>query len=332
MRALKNAFYVLLDNLDYYAVLILLFIAVFAIIFMLVSALAGPRDETGARLSKLLGKEKPKKKTAEEKPHFLNQEETGLAGKISRPLHRVSALDDRKEKNKLHLRLVRAGYRSEKAVYNFLAAKIILPIAFIAFYLVTRIYYNFASEMILAIVLLVLLGFFTPTAWVWLMTKARQERLFKGLPDALDLMVVCVESGLGLDMTFKRVGDEMQSLCKELADEFTLTNLEIRAGCPRDDAFRNMYNRTGVPEINNLMTVLIQTSRFGTSLATALRVHADSMRVKRRQIAEETAAKATVKLIFPLVLCIFPAIFIVLIGPGAIKIVKHLFPVLSGGG
>ena len=162
------------------------------------------------------------------------------------------------------------------------------------------------------------------------MGKSRQERIFKGLPDALDLMVVCVEAGLGLDMTFKRVGEEMLPLCKDLSDEFTLTNLEIRAGKSRDEAFKNMSLRANTPEVHNLMTVLTQTSRFGTSLATSLRVHADAMRIKRRQFAEETAAKSTVKLVFPLVLFIFPAIFVVVIGPGAIQIMKYLLPALGG--
>jgi tight adherence protein C len=133
-------------------------------------------------------------------------------------------------------------------------------------------------------------------------------------------------------MTFKRVGDEIRPLSKDLSDEFALTTLEIRAGKSRDEAFRNMALRCNVPEVGNLMTVLSQTSRFGTSLATALRVHADAMRVKRRQIAEEKAAKSTVKIVFPLVLFIFPAIFVILIGPGAIRIIKVLFPILSGQG
>jgi tight adherence protein C len=143
-------------------------------------------------------------------------------------------------------------------------------------------------------------------------------------------MVVCVESGLGLDMTFKRVGDEMLPLCKDLSEEFTLTTLEIRAGISRADAFKNMNVRTGVSQIHSLTTLLAQTSRFGTSLATALRVHADSMRIKRRQIAEATAAKSAVKMVFPLVLFIFPAIFVVLVGPGIIKIIKNLLPALGG--
>jgi len=148
------------------------------------------------------------------------------------------------------------------------------------------------------------------------------------LPDALDLMVVCVEAGLGLDMTFKRVGDEIQSLSQDLSDEFYLTVREIRAGRNREECFRNMAVRTGVAEVGNLMTVLNQTNRFGTSLAKALRVHADSLRVKRRQIAEERAAKASVKLVFPLVVFVFPAMFIVLAGPAVIRIFKVLLPAL----
>jgi tight adherence protein C len=232
----------------------------------------------------------------------------------------------------MQLTLVRAGYRSDQAIYNYLAAKILCPIIYFLFFMFTRMVYNFQTQVILSIILLIILGFFTPNLWVFLMMKTRQEKIVKGLPDALDLMVVCVESGLGIDMTFKRVGDEMLPLCKELSDEFTLTTLEVRAGVSRDVAFKNMNMRIGVPQINSLTTVLSQTSKFGTNLAKALRVHADSMRIKRRQIAEATAAKSAVKMVFPLVLFIFPAIFVVLVGPGALKIIKYLIPALRGGG
>jgi tight adherence protein C len=153
----------------------------------------------------------------------------------------------------------------------------------------------------------------------------------KSLADALDLMVVCVEAGLGLDMTFKRVGDELRSLNQDLSDEFYLTNLEVRAGKSRAESFKNMAERTGMPDIHNLMNILSQTSRLGTSVANALRIHADAMRIKRRQIAEEAAAKSGVKLIFPLIIFIFPAILIVLAGPAAIRIITQLFPELGGG-
>jgi tight adherence protein C len=331
MATIKNIFYLFIDNFNYYGTLLLTFIAVLTIVFVVMRILTRPGQTTEARLEKLTGKSKQTKASDSEKLNFVDQGKSSFASQVSKPLHKISSLDDRTARKKIRIKLVQAGYRSNQAVYNFLALKIILPVSFICFYLLTRIYYNFASEAILAIILLILLGYFTPTLWVFLMTKARQERIFKGLPDALDLMVVCVESGLGLDMTLKRVGEEIRPICKDLADEFDLANMEIKAGISRNDAFRNMITRTGSPEINSLMTVLIQTSKFGTSLATALRVHADSMRIKRRQVAEETAAKAAVKLIFPLVLFIFPAILVVLIGPGAIKIVKYLIPVLRGG-
>jgi tight adherence protein C len=329
MHALKSFYYLLIDNFDYFGVLIFAFIAVVAIVFAIVTLFSKRQTEAEGRLSKLV--DKPgKEQDGINKPKFLDRESDSLAAKVSRPLQKMSALEERTSKNRLRLKLIQAGYRSDSAIYNFLAMKILMMIILVGIYMVSMAFYTFAPEMILFALFLAILGYFTPNLRVWLMTLARQERIFKGLPDALDLMVVCVEAGLGLDMTFKRVGEEVRPLCKDLSDEFILTNLEVRAGTQRDEAFKNMSLRTGVAEVNNLMTVLSQTSRFGTSLATALRIHADAMRVKRRQIAEETAAKATVKLIFPLVLFIFPAIFVVLIGPGAIKIVKVLFPALGG--
>lgn len=329
MQAFKNSLFVLFGNLDYFGIFVLLFIAVGALAFAVIMLIAKRSDQTQARLAKLVGMRDETDMAA--KPKLLEREQGGFAAWISRPMHRMVALDDRSLRNRLRLRLVRAGYRSDLAVFNFLAVKILLPVLLVGLYLVSGMFYRFTPGMILVFILIAALGYFLPNLWIWLLYKSRQERIFKGLPDALDLMVVCVESGLGLDMTFKRVGEEIQSICKDLSDEFNLTNLEVRAGSARDEAFKNMALRTNVPEVHNLMTVLTQTSRFGTSLATALRVHADAMRIKRRQMAEETAAKSTVKLVFPLVLFIFPAIFVVLIGPGAIRIVKTLFPVLSGG-
>lgn len=329
MQALKNAFYIFVDNIDYFGILVLIFVAVVGLFFAVIMVLAARRrTEEETRLSKLVGSQGQDKPI--ERPHFLGQKQEGLASRISKPLHKLSSLDERSARNKLKLKLVQAGYRSDYAIHNYLAWKVVLPLFFIGIYMFSRMFYTLSADILLYVVILAVSGYFIPNIWVFLMALARKELIFKGLPDALDLMVVCVESGLGLDMTFKRVGEEIRPICKELSEEFILTNLEVRAGSSREEAFRNMTLRTGVPEVSNLMTVLSQTSRFGTSLAKALRVHADAMRVKRRQIAEETAAKATVKLIFPLVLFIFPAIFVVLIGPGAIKIVQVLFPALGG--
>lgn len=329
MQVIKNIYYQLLENADFYGIHLLMFLAMFTLVLAIFFIISGRQGSTHERLGKLVGKEAPK--SGEPTPRLLGQKKDTFATKISRPLHRISSIDKRSVRQQLVLRLARAGYHSDQAIYNYLAAKIICPLLYVCIFIFTQMIYKFQTQVILSIIMLLVLGFFTPTLWVFLMTKTRQEKIFKGLPDALDLMVVCVESGLGIDMTFKRVGEEMRPLCKDLSDEFTLTNLEIRAGISRDEAFKNMNVRIGLSEINSLMSVLTQTSRFGTSLAKSLRVHADSMRIKRRQAAEEMAAKSSVKLVFPLVLFIFPAIFVVLIGPGALKIIKYLLPTLGGG-
>lgn len=331
MQVIKDLYYKFLENADYYGMFILMFLAVFMIVLAIALMIRGKRSGTKERLGKLVGN-KETSKSAGQPSRLLGHDDDTLAARLSKPLHKISSIEKRSVRQKMQLTLVRAGFRSDQAIYNYLTAKIVCPLIYVAIFMFSRMIYNFKTEAVLSVIALLVLGYFTPNLWVFLMTKTRQEKIVKGLPDALDLMVVCVESGLGLDMTFKRVGDEMLPLCKELSDEFTLTTLEIRAGITRADAFKNMNTRTGVSQINSLTTLLSQTSRFGTSLATALRVHADSMRIKRRQIAEATAAKSAVKMVFPLVLFIFPAIFVVLIGPGAIQIVKYLVPALRGGG
>ena len=331
MQAIINNFYVLLESADYYGILLLLFLAIFIMILAIAFIIRGRQSNTKGRLRKLVGKDGASK-SGESPTRFLDQRQDTLASRISKPLHKISSIEKRTVRLKMQLKLVRAGYRSDQAIYNYLAAKILCPLIYFSIFMVTNMVYNFQTKVILYIVILIILGFFTPNLWVFLMTKTRQEKIVKGLPDALDLMVVCVESGLGLDMTIKRVGDEMLPICKDLSEEFTLSTLEVRAGISREDALKNMNIRIGIPEMNSLTTVLSQTSRFGTSLAKALRIHSDSMRTKRRQMAEGMAAKATVKMVFPLVLFIFPAIFVVLVGPGALTIIKHLLPAFGGSG
>ncbi len=331
MQTIINMFYVLLESAEYYSILLLLFLAIFIMILAIAFIIRGRQSNTKGRLRKLVGKDGASK-SGDSPTRFLGQRQDTLASRISKPLHKLSSIEKRTVRLKMQLKLVRAGYRSDQAIHNYLAAKILCPLIYVSIFMFTNMVYNFQVKAILYIVLLIILGFFTPSLWVFLMTKTRQEKIVKGLPDALDLMVVCVESGLGLDMTIKRVGDEMLPICKDLSEEFTLSTLEVRAGISREDALKNMNIRIGVSEMNSLTTVLSQTSRFGTSLAKALRIHSDSMRTKRRQMAEGMAAKATVKMVFPLVLFIFPAIFVVLVGPGALTIIKHLLPAFGGSG
>jgi tight adherence protein C len=173
-------------------------------------------------------------------------------------------------------------------------------------------------------------GYLLPSMGLGKLERRRQHRIRLGLPDALDLLVVSVEAGLGLDQAIQRVGEEIAFAHRELSDELRLVNLELRAGKGRTDALRALAERTGVDDLSSLVAMLVQTDRFGTSVAQSLRVHADTMRTKRRQRAEEAAAKTGVKMVFPLVFCIFPAIWVVTIGPAAIKFVQVLIPIAEG--
>jgi tight adherence protein C len=170
-------------------------------------------------------------------------------------------------------------------------------------------------------------GFFLPRFMLKRMIKARQQRIKLGLPDALDLTVICVEAGLALDQALMRVGTDLHHAHPELSDEFHLVNLEMRAGKPRAEALRNLVERTGVDDLRSLVGTLIQTDRFGTSIAQALRVHSDSLRTERRQRAEEQAAKTTIKMVIPLVLFVLPSIIFVTLGPAIIELIRTLAPV-----
>ena len=173
-------------------------------------------------------------------------------------------------------------------------------------------------------VFIALLGFYLPDLWLIVKSDIRKEKLFEGLPDALDLLVVCVEAGMGLDGAIHRVAEETKLTNQTLSDELKLLNLELRAGKSRQDALRNLAMRTNINAMNSLVTLLIQTDKFGTSVAKALQVFADSFRTERYQKAEELAAKMPVKLIFPLVLFIFPSLFVVILGPAAIRIYQNI--------
>ncbi len=233
-----------------------------------------------------------------------------------------------------HLRktFLKAGYRKESAPVVFFGMKGLLAILLaLIFFLIKTFFLKTMTSLNLTLFSLIfaLVGFYLPNLWLQMRIARRKEQIVKGFPDALDLMVVCVEAGTGLDAAINRVGEEMKLSNKVLSEEFKLLSLELRAGKPRKDALRNLAVRTDIEDVNSLMTLLIQTEKFGTSIGQALRVYSDSMRTKRFQKAEEIAAKLPVKLIFPLVLFIFPALFVVLVGPAAIKIFQILLPALG---
>lgn len=329
MDIILRNYYKLIDNIDVAMILALIFITTAAIVLG-VAFLFTRRGQIQKRLARLLpDQSQPAQPANSNGEGFLREEQKGPLAKLTQPLHDVVAPKEGGTRKKIRLKLIRAGFRSDLSFYNFVAAKIILVLTLPSIYVAIRFFYKLTPDAILTCVILAALGFFIPDFIVWANTQARQDRITKSLPDALDLMVVCVESGYGLDMTFKRVGEEMRAISPDVSDEFSLTNMEIRAGRTRDESFKEMAIRTGVPEVHSLMTMLAQTSRFGTSLAKALRIHADAMRIKRRQLAEEQAAKSAVKLVFPLILFIFPALLIVLAGPAFIRIYQALLPALD---
>jgi tight adherence protein C len=236
------------------------------------------------------------------------------------------ALTHRKKK------LIVAGYRKFNAPIVFYGIKILLAVVLPSAVFIALMFLGIPVRkiaMLMLLLTLALVGFYGPDLWVRLVIARRQEKITDGFPDALDMMVVCVEAGMGLDQAIKRVADEMKLNYRIISEEFGQMNMELRAGRSRQDAMRNLASRTDVEDVKSLVTLLIQTDKFGTSIAQALRVHSDSMRTKRRQRAEERAMKLPVKLLFPLLLFIFPALFVAVIGPGAIQIYRVL---LKGGG
>ncbi len=234
----------------------------------------------------------------------------------------------------LRTSLIIAGYRSAKAPIAFLGARIFFGIVLGLGFLFLGSDSVQAKDPLVFLAYLIgamFFGYYLPTIWLNMMVSGRQQRITNGFPDALDLMVVCVEAGLGLDQALARVGLEVKNGHPDLGEEFGLLNLELRAGLSREQGLRNLVSRTDLDDIRSLVALLIQTDRFGTSIGQALRVHSDSMRLKRRMIAEGKAAQLPVKLMIPLILFIFPALMVVIIGPGAISLMRNLLPSMGGG-
>lgn len=230
------------------------------------------------------------------------------------PIRRAIGLSDDAD---VKARMAILGYRNESVVDMFYAAKLLGPV-------VAGVICGFFihGDVIVWFLVLAALGFFAPDFWLTSAITKRRERIRLSLPDALDLLVICMEAGLGMDQALIRVGEEMRITHSELSEEFLLINLEQRAGKPRVEAWRNMADRTALETVKSFVNMLVQTEKFGTPLSKSLGQFADSLRVQRRQKAEEMAAKTTIKLVFPLVLFIFPSMFIVLLGPAMISIMK----------
>ncbi|MDW8244661.1 MAG: type II secretion system F family protein [Thermogemmata sp.] len=306
---------------------ILVFAAIAAGVFWILSAISQRNSLAEERLKRL--SRSPSLVELELEAHKSKEHLAGLKDMIGQ-LGEVMDSGNEPERNSLRVKLANAGFRSERAVAVYQGIRLICLLAFLFpalfFFLLKE---GFTLRSIQWVVILGGIGFYLPQIVLWYLRTSRQKEIFLTLPDALDLLVVCVESGLGLDAAMRKVTHEMKNHAKVLCEEFELANMQLQMGRPRREVLHDLGVRTGVDDVRALAAILIQADRFGSSIAHALRVQSDSMRTRRRQLAEEKAAKTAVQLIFPLVLFIFPAIFVVLVGPAAIQIQKGL---LNKGG
>ena len=288
---------------------IVAFFTIAVVVFAFGAATVTPSSVLGSRLREI-GWQRTKPET---RPAIRERMQQAL-DPLSRALPLSSA-----DVSQTRLWLIQAGYRSPQHVTIYRGLRVLCAaIAFVSVFFFT----GFDSPLLL--VGLTALGFFLPRFMLKKKLAERQRRIRLGLPDGLDLTVICVEAGLSLDQAMMRVGNDLSYAHPELSAEFHLFDLETRAGKPRVEALRNLADRTGVDDIRSLVGTLIQTDRFGTSVAQALRVHSDELRMKRRQRAEEMAAKTTVKMVPVLVFFVFPALMVVILGPAVIAIMRQL--------
>jgi tight adherence protein C len=305
------------------------FLAIALGVWGLLTALAQRRTNQAERIERLLRGAAARA----DLPSPLMRKQDHLRNLVERAAPALAKPLQGKEEeiSQLRMKLLHAGYRGEQAVQVYLSLKFVLllvalavvvPLAYARHGLTMRAMWEVGGAAGIA--------FYAPAIVLKFLTKKRQEGIFLGLPDALDLMVVCVEAGLGLDSAMRRVASELATSCPCLCEEFAIANFQLQMGRPRREVLHDLGRRTGVSDVRSLAAILIQAERFGSSIATALRVQSDSMRIRRRQLAEERAAKTAVQLIFPLVLFIFPGIFVVLVGPAAITMVREMFPAMQG--
>jgi tight adherence protein C len=251
--------------------------------------------------------------------------------RVASPLAKLSAPEGDWETSPLRRRFIHAGIRHPDARLVYFAAKTVLPLGFAAaMFFATRAMGSPATTtLLLMLVLAALAGMYLPNLVLHVLVTRRQRELFENFPDAADLMLICVEAGLGLDASLTRVAEEIRRKSLAVAEELHLTNLEIRAGSSRTKALHNLALRTGVEETSTFAAMLTQADRFGTSIGESLRVFSDDLRTKRQMRAEERAAKVPTKMLFPLVLCIFPSIIMVILGPAIIQMVRTLAPMMG---
>jgi tight adherence protein C len=306
-------------------ILILVFVATFGVAIWLLDRASG--NLANQRLKRVLGGvDGPASREPEQ---WLNR-----VARATKPLAKLSVPDAGYESSSLRRRFLNAGIRNAVAPVAFFGVKttLALGLPMLAFIALTLSGSQLRGvELLLMLLVASGIGYYLPN---YVLAKAiahRQREIFENFPDALDLMTVCMEAGLGTEAAMNKVAEDMVHKSPTLSDELRLVNLELRAGSPRDRALRNLAMRTGVEEVEGFVTMIIQADRFGTSIAQSLRVHSETVRTLRRQKAEETASKIPLKLLFPLIFCIFPALMLVIIGPAIIQMVRVVVPAMGGG-
>lgn len=303
------------QTLMFFGLIVFTFLAVIAMVLGIVSLFF--RRDVGARLSQVVG----------ETTRVGGGDDQVLSHRWNAILDTLSKLSLPKEgwqSSTVHLKFLRAGIRAGHAPRIYYAVKSVLALGVpVVVGIITLPYTQdqiSISKFAFLLLALAALGYYLPEFYLDMRTNHRKQDIQEGLPDLIDLLVICTESGLGLDAAFNRVSKEIARSHPYLAEEFYLTNLEIRAGAGRNAALKNLALRTDLESVHNLVSMLTQAERFGTSVADSLRSEASLMRIRRMQAAEEIAAKIPVKMLLPMVLCIFPALFIVIIGPAIIQI------------
>lgn len=304
--------------------LTLVFIATFALVLWALGRLSPTAADQ--RLRKMVGEAAPTSGAAADR--WVDR-----VARLTRPLGKLSMPEEGYEQSALKTRFVHAGIRNPAAPVAYFGAKTVLALAlpFLAFAVFTVAKVPIKGHGLLVVLLAVAaVGYYLPNAVLSRLVFVRQREIFETFPDALDLMTVCMEAGLGTEAALNRVAEDMQLKSRALSEELHLVTLELRAGAPRERALRNLALRTGVEEVDGFVSMIIQAERFGTSIAQSLRIHADMLRTRRRQKAEEAAAKIALKLLFPLIFCIFPSLMLVLMGPAMIQIYRVLLPTMAG--
>ena len=300
---------------------LLTFLATTGVVVALFYAFSPGEVSIATRLARIAGIAAP----VQEEAKFADRQKERVRDTLANVGKMLPAVSTEKA-SRTQLLMIRAGYRSPEGLLAMRGIKLIFPIAALAGVYLTGMY---RANPFLVPVLALGLGYLLPDMWLTWRVKSRQHKLRRALPDALDLLVICVEAGLGLDQALMKVSQDMRISHPELSEELQLVNMEMRIGKTRIDALRELARRTGLDDIKALVAMLIQTERFGTSIAQSLRVYSDDMRLKRRQRAEEMSAKTSVKMVPALVFFIFPALMVVILGPAIITLIRQMLPSLA---